>query len=643
VDDHTQGAPPSWAGRERTDETPDAGASGVDDGSMVLEARPGAEPPAREDAAEEHSQIGPQGRGEGDRGSRADADVPGAISGPASEGEASPEPRSEPGEAKVAAGEVEPTPLAAYRESPSGGTSAARGRSETVGTGDEGAHAAPPPPRAPHDAVSTSAADAEPLSVAADDVAADDAPASARAGIPAFSSWYDVLPSVPASTSAEREGEFHVEHEGGNRDGAPPVQEDGEPPQRRSSLSLGENSPHAPAEDQTRARADVDAAAEGTGRAGSLQPRGTPAEFHVEPRQEFAGPGPSTDSAHEGPRPEEPGAPALPSAQQREGAEVFHVEHAAGQDGEGTAPGWAPEEGHAPARAPAATHDEPEDELVIETTPPPAPAPPPLRRPRFDRARILAVANQKGGVGKTTTAVSLAAAVAETGAQVLLVDLDPQGNASSGLGMRPSEGQATIYHVLIEDLDVLDAVVPASMRNLYVVPTNIDLAGAEIELVSMFSREQRLRKALHSVVDEFDLIIIDCPPSLGLLTVNALTAADGVIVPIQCEYYALEGLGALSRNADLVKANLNPDLEITGFVLTMLDARTRLSQQVVEEVRRHFGDRVFKTWIPRTVRLAEAPSFGEPITVFDPGSRGAMAYRRLAGELLARLAPHART
>jgi chromosome partitioning protein len=220
---------------------------------------------------------------------------------------------------------------------------------------------------------------------------------------------------------------------------------------------------------------------------------------------------------------------------------------------------------------------------------------------------------------------------------VLLVDLDPQGNASSGLGMRPAEGQATIYHVLVEDLELIDAIVPASMRNLFVAPTTIDLAGAEIELVSMFSREQRLRRALDSVLDLFDLVIVDCPPSLGLLTVNALTAADGVIVPIQCEYYALEGLGALSRNVELVRGNLNPSLEIVGFALTMLDARTRLSEQVVDEVRSHFGDKVFTTMIPRSVRLAEAPSFAQPITVFDPGSRGAMAYRRLAAELLSRL------
>jgi chromosome partitioning protein len=252
-------------------------------------------------------------------------------------------------------------------------------------------------------------------------------------------------------------------------------------------------------------------------------------------------------------------------------------------------------------------------------------------------ATVLAVANQKGGVGKTTTAVSVAAAIAETGAQVLLVDLDPQGNASSGVGLRPRDDQATIYDVLIDDLDLLDAVRPTTVRNLFAVPATIDLAGAEIELVSAFSREQRLRKALETVRDEYDLIVIDCPPSLGLLTVNALTAADGLLVPIQCEYYALEGLGALRRNADLVRANLNPGLDIVGFVLTMLDGRTRLSQQVVEEVRNHFGDKVFRTRIPRSVRLAEAPGFGEPITVFDPGSRGAMAYRRLAHELLERI------
>ena len=257
--------------------------------------------------------------------------------------------------------------------------------------------------------------------------------------------------------------------------------------------------------------------------------------------------------------------------------------------------------------------------------------------PTFARARVLTVANQKGGVGKTTTAVSLAAALAGVGSRVLLVDLDPQGNATSGVGLRVQQGQATIYDVLVGDLDLVDAIEPTSVRNLFVVPATIDLAGAEIELVGAFSREQKLRRALESARGDFDVVLVDCPPSLGLLTVNALSAADGVIVPIQCEYYALEGLGALQRNADLIKANLNPGLEVTGFVMTMMDGRTRLSQQVVDEVVNHFGDRVFATRIPRSVRLAEAPSFGQPITVFDPSSKGAKAYRALALEVLQRL------
>ena len=263
--------------------------------------------------------------------------------------------------------------------------------------------------------------------------------------------------------------------------------------------------------------------------------------------------------------------------------------------------------------------------------------------PSFERAQIVCVANQKGGVGKTTTAVSLAAALADAGSRILLVDLDPQGNASSGVGLRVLEGQSTIYDVLVGDMDLVDAIEPTSVRNLFVVPATIDLAGAEIELVSAFSREQKLRRALDSVRSDFDVILVDCPPSLGLLTVNALSAADGVVVPIQCEYYALEGLGALQRNADLIKANLNPELEITGFVMTMMDGRTRLSQQVVDEVVSHYGDRVFDTRIPRSVRLAEAPSYGQPITVFDPSSRGAQAYRALAQEVLHRLHRNART
>lgn len=256
----------------------------------------------------------------------------------------------------------------------------------------------------------------------------------------------------------------------------------------------------------------------------------------------------------------------------------------------------------------------------------------------FDSARILTIANQKGGVGKTTTAVSLAAALAQLGCRVLLVDLDPQGNATSGLGLRVQTGQQTIYQVLVENVDIVDAIEPTSVRNLFVVPSNIDLAGAEIELVSAFSREQRLRKALDTVRTDFDVVLVDCPPTLGLLTVNALTAGDGVIVPIQGEYYALEGLGALRRNAELIREQLNPQLEVVGYLLTMLDARTRLSQQVVDEVEAHFGEKVFRTRIPRSVRLAEAPSFGQPITIFDPASRAAMAYSRLAKELLQRLA-----
>ena len=255
----------------------------------------------------------------------------------------------------------------------------------------------------------------------------------------------------------------------------------------------------------------------------------------------------------------------------------------------------------------------------------------------FERARVITVANQKGGVGKTTTAVSLAAALADIGSRVLLLDLDPQGNASSGVGLRVQPGQATIYEVLVGDVDLVDAIEPTSVRNLFVVPATIDLAGAEIELVSAFSREQKLRRALEGVRGDFDVVLIDCPPSLGLLTVNALSAADGVVVPIQCEYYALEGLGAFQRNAELIKANLNPALDVTGFVMTMMDGRTRLSQQVVDEVVSHFGERVFTTRIPRSVRLAEAPSYGQPITVFDPWSRGARAYRSLAREVLQRL------
>jgi chromosome partitioning protein len=247
--------------------------------------------------------------------------------------------------------------------------------------------------------------------------------------------------------------------------------------------------------------------------------------------------------------------------------------------------------------------------------------------------RILAVANQKGGVGKTTTAVNLGAALAELGYRVLVVDLDPQGNATTGLGIDARSFESSMYDVLMRDVALEDAVEPTSMKNLFVAPATIDLAGAEIELVPSFSRELKLRKALEAVYGDFEFILIDCPPSLGLITVNGLAAAEEVLVPIQCEYYALEGLGQLLRNVHLVQANLNDKLEVSTIVLTMYDARTKLAEQVADEVRLHFGNKVCKNVIPRTVRISEAPSFGQPITVFDPTSRGAIAYRELAKEV----------
>jgi len=288
--------------------------------------------------------------------------------------------------------------------------------------------------------------------------------------------------------------------------------------------------------------------------------------------------------------------------------------------------------------SPAAISDDldaPRGPVVIGFTPPPdMPHPePPGERPRRALPRVLAIANQKGGVGKTTTAVNLGAALAELGYRVLVVDLDPQGNASTGLGIVSRLLDASIYDVMLHDVPIEDAIEPTSIRNLFVVPATIDLAGAEIELVPVFSRELRLRRAIRSVADDFDFTLIDCPPSLGLLTVNGLAAADEVVVPIQCEYYALEGLGQLLRNVNLVKTNLNPDLEVSTIVMTMFDARTRLAEQVVREVRQHFGERVCRSVVPRSVRLSEAPSFGQPIIVFDSTSRGAIAYRELAKEV----------
>jgi chromosome partitioning protein len=246
--------------------------------------------------------------------------------------------------------------------------------------------------------------------------------------------------------------------------------------------------------------------------------------------------------------------------------------------------------------------------------------------------RVIAIANQKGGVGKTTTAVNLGAALAEGGFRVLVVDLDPQGNASTGLGINPRDVESSVYDVIMAEAPVLDSVEPTTLKNLFVLPAKIDLAGADIELVATFSRELKLRRALDPVREEYDVILIDCPPSLGLLTVNGLAAADDVIVPVQSEYYALEGLGQLLKNVAMVRS-VNPTLDVRGIVLTMHDSRTKLAEQVELEVREHFGARVYKTVVPRTIRIAEAPSFGQPIIVFDPTSRGAKAYRELAKEV----------
>jgi chromosome partitioning protein len=252
---------------------------------------------------------------------------------------------------------------------------------------------------------------------------------------------------------------------------------------------------------------------------------------------------------------------------------------------------------------------------------------------RLPLPRIIAVANQKGGVGKTTTAVNLGAALAELDFRVLVIDLDPQGNATTGLGIDARNFERSMYDVIMRDDALEDCIEPTNMKNLFVAPATIDLAGAEIELVPAFSRELKLKRAIETVIDDFDYVLIDCPPSLGLITVNGLAAAAEVLVPIQCEYYALEGLSQLLRNVHLVASNLNDGLEVSTIVLTMYDARTKLSDQVATEVREHFGAKVCRNVIPRTVRLSEAPSFGQPISVFDPTSRGAIAYRELAKEV----------
>jgi chromosome partitioning protein len=250
---------------------------------------------------------------------------------------------------------------------------------------------------------------------------------------------------------------------------------------------------------------------------------------------------------------------------------------------------------------------------------------------------ILAVVNQKGGVGKSTTSVNLAASMGAMGKRTLLVDLDPQGNSTSGYGLDKNRREHCIYNALLGDTEIQEIIEPVEVENVFVVPATIQLAGAEIELVSAFSRETKLKTMLESVSADFDYVIIDCPPSLGLLTVNALTAAEGLVIPIQCEYYALEGLSKLLDSVRLVKTHLNPRLEVFGVVMTMHDSRTRLAQQVVDEVKDFFGDKVFETLIPRTVRLSEAPSFGKPVTLYDPLGKGAVAYDNLAKEVIDRV------
>lgn len=247
--------------------------------------------------------------------------------------------------------------------------------------------------------------------------------------------------------------------------------------------------------------------------------------------------------------------------------------------------------------------------------------------------KIIAVANQKGGVGKTTTSITLSTILAQKNKKILLIDADPQGNATSGVGIE-KQTEKSIYDVLVDETTVEETIQQTKIKNLKICPSNINLAGAEVELVSMMSREQRLKEKLEEIKDKFEYIIIDCPPSLGLITLNAFTASNSVLIPIQCEYYALEGLGQLINTINLVKKHLNKELQIEGALLTMYDARTNLSNQVVKEVKNYFGDKVYKNVIPRNVRISEAPSYGMPVNIYDARSKGAKSYEKFVKEFL---------
>ena len=248
--------------------------------------------------------------------------------------------------------------------------------------------------------------------------------------------------------------------------------------------------------------------------------------------------------------------------------------------------------------------------------------------------KIISIANQKGGVGKTTTSVNLSTILAKKGKKVLMIDADPQGNASSGVGVDREDIELSIYDILINDTPVENVVIKTKIKNLDICPSNINLAGAEVELVSVMSREHRLKEKLDLIKDEYDFIIIDCPPSLGLITLNAFTASDSVLIPVQCEYYALEGLGQLLNTISLVKKHLNKSIEVEGALLTMYDIRTNLSNQVVKEVKKYFNDKVYKNVIPRNVKLSEAPSYGMPISIYDPRSKGAKSYEKFVKEFI---------